>query len=271
MRQPTPETSAPAGKLRRTTGYLALTADLGCVAAMSWAGLYRFAAAELRWTPAHAAMVPLALDVAALCCALLALDSAGRNEPAVAFRLIAAALLGLSAYINWRVALASGNPAEQVFFPSMSLLSYVLIDAVLRKYRRDARRDRSGSAARDHAAPLPRFHIATWIPGVGHPRRALRAVSHELGQRLTGHADSTQEHAVHAHSLAGLTQSGAIRRAIADSGSQDAGTIVAWLEGQGVTVARNRVCDVLRRDRESGRRQVPGGREVIQLPRRSGT
>jgi hypothetical protein len=56
--------------------------------------------------------------------------------------------------------------------------------------------------------------------------------------------------------LAELSQSDAIRHAITATGSSDPGEIVAWLEGQGLPIARQRVCDVQRRDRESGRHRL---------------
>jgi len=119
----------------RTGGYLAATLVMLCVAAMSWSGLYGWASHTLHWTPIPAGMVPVALDVAALTCALLALDTVSKNEPATMFRALTACLIGLSAFVNWRYRLASHNVAEEVFFPAMSLLAFLMIDATIRKYR----------------------------------------------------------------------------------------------------------------------------------------
>src|ERR1039458_5802457 len=60
---------------RRATGYLLITVVMGAVAAMSFSNLYRFGHVTLGWSPGHAVLVPIALDVAALACAALALDS----------------------------------------------------------------------------------------------------------------------------------------------------------------------------------------------------
>jgi hypothetical protein len=49
-------------------------------------------------------------------------------------------------------------------------------------------------------------------------------------------------------SLADLSQADAIRRAIKVTGSTDPGTVVAWLADHDVTVVRQRVSDVIRRD-----------------------
>ena len=45
------------------------------------------------------------------------------------------------------------------------------------------------------------------------------------------------------------SQSDAIRAAIAETGSNDPSVVVAYLADRGIVVARQRVCDVIRRDR----------------------
>src|SRR6266571_6803691 len=86
---------------RRVAAYLLLLAVLGCVAAMSWSGLYGWALTALHWSPGHAALVPISLDVAAMVCALLALDSLAKGEAATMLRALTAAFVALSAFINW--------------------------------------------------------------------------------------------------------------------------------------------------------------------------
>ncbi|MGH3283594.1 MAG: DUF2637 domain-containing protein [Streptosporangiaceae bacterium] len=239
----------------RTGGYLAATLVMLCVAAMSWSGLYGFARVTLHWAPVPAGMVPVSLDVAALTCALLALDTVSKNEPATMFRFLTAALVGLSAFVNWRYRLSSHVVAEEVFFPAMSIAAYLMIDATIRKYRRDTRR---GEVARQAPEPLTRYGLLVWIPGIGHPLRAFRAASAELGRRIP---DSPPERATLTPSRVSLapsqspaiaiedvSQSDAIRHAIEAAGSQDPGEIVAWLTEHGRPVARQRVSDVLRRD-----------------------
>jgi hypothetical protein len=246
-------------RARRWSAYLMLTAVMLAVAAMSWSGLYGWAHETMRWSPAHAALVPIALDVAALVCALLALDTVARNDSAIAFRVITACLVGLSAFINWRHALGSHNVAEQLFFPAMAILSYALIDAVLRKTRRDARRDRMGLPARAAVEPLPRTGLAVWLR---FPGRAFGSLSHSLAQRLPatdGPTDATRRADYAAGMLAGLSQADAIRRAIEAVGPQPR-EAVAWLADRGLPgVAPSRVYDVMRRDRERGgdQRETP--------------
>lgn len=253
----------------RSGGYLAATLVMLCVAAMSWSGLYGFARDTLHWIPTAAGMVPVSLDVAALTCALLALDTVSKNEPATMFRALTLALIGLSAFINWRYRLGSHVLAEEVFFPAMSILAYLMIDATIRKYRRDNRR---GEEPRKAPAPLTRFGLLVWVPGLGHPVRAFRAASAELARRIPDAppAPSSSGPSIEtlraelagpsrpgpleleldgqAPALDALSQSDAIRRAVDATDSTDPGVIVAWLAEHGRTVARQRVCDTLRRD-----------------------
>lgn len=229
----------------RTGGYLAATLVMLCVAAMSWSGLYGWARHTLHWTPVSAGMVPVALDVAALTCALLALDTVSKNEPATMFRALTAALIGLSAFVNLRYRLASHNIAEEIFFPAMSCIAFLMIDATIRKFRRD---QRHGGAAREAPKPLTRYGLLVWVPGVGHPIRAFRASSAELAARIPEPAQVAEAARPRLIVLSELSQSDAIRYAIERSESTDPGVIVAWLAERGREVARPRVSDVLRRD-----------------------
>jgi hypothetical protein len=229
----------------RTGGYLAATLVMLCVAAMSWSGLFGWARHTLHWAPLSAGMVPIALDVAALTCALLALDTVSKNEPATMFRTLTACLIGLSAFVNWRYRLASHNVAEEVFFPAMSLLAYLMIDATIRKYRRDVRH---GGAARKANEPLTRYGLLVWIPGLGHPVRAFRAASAELAARIPEPEPEPEAARPRLIVISELSQADAIRYAIDRTESTDPGVIVAWLAERGRSVARQRVSDVLRRD-----------------------
>lgn len=238
---------------RRAIAYLLLAVVMGAVAAMSWAGLYAFARNTMHWSSWHAALVPVALDVAAMACAFMALDSLSRNDPAISFRVLTGALVGLSAFVNWRHAIGSHNIAEQVFFPAMSILSYLLIDAVMRKFRRDTRRDRAGYHAREALRPLPRTGLVVWLPLLGHPRRAFAAVSAAIAERLPATdapSDETRRRDIATGYLAGLSQADAIRNALETVGSEDAKAVVAWLEENGGPgIPPQRVYDVIRRDR----------------------
>jgi hypothetical protein len=246
-----PHRDGAVSRGRRVTGYLLIVVVMGAVAAMSWSGLYGFARDTMHWTPAHAALVPVSLDIAALACAALALDSVSRNDPAAGYRILTAALVALSAFVNWRHALASHNIAEQVFFPAMSILSYWLIHLTLGKYRRDARRDRAGMPAREALAPLPRTGLAVWLPGLGHPGRAFAAIRTALANRLPATDAGTEaqrERDRAAGFIAGLTQADAIRHALATVGADNPRAVADYLADHGRAVPTSRVYDVLRRD-----------------------
>jgi Protein of unknown function (DUF2637) len=232
---------------RRALAYALLIAVMGAVAAMSWAGLYAFAHDTMQWSPVHAALVPVALDIAAMSCALLALDSIGKGETAVSLRVLTACFVALSAWVNWRHAITTGNVAEQVFFPAMSILAYALVHAVMGKARREVRRGQHGQPQRPPLAPLPRTGVLAWVPFVGSPGRALATVRAGVAERLPA------EPVVHRDApatvvLEGLTQADAIRRAIDAVGPQPR-EVVAYLEANGWPgVATQRVYDVMRRD-----------------------
>jgi Protein of unknown function (DUF2637) len=238
----------PTGRLR-AGGYFAATLVMLCVAIMSWSGLFGWARHILHWAPLAAGMVPVSLDVAALTCALLALDTVSKNEPAMAYRTLTAVFVGLSAFVNFRYRLASHNIAEQVFFPTMSVLAYLMIDATIRKYRRDVRRERTGRAAREAPEPLSRYGLLVWVPVIGHPIRAFRAASAELAARIPEPAVPEPPRFI---VITELSQSDAIRHAIGVTDSQDPAVISAWLADNGRPVARQRISDVLRRDGLNG-------------------
>jgi hypothetical protein len=278
----------------RTSGYLAATVVMLCVAGMSWAGLYGWARNVLHWAPFAAGAVPVSLDIAALTCALLALDTVSQNDPATAYRFLTAVFVSLSAFVNFRYRLTTHNVTEEVFFPVMSVLAYALIDTTIRKYRRDSRRTALGQSARPAPEPLTRYGLLVWLPGIGHPVSAWRARSAELAarvaapsrtvapprpshdaprltgpsrpsraiapsqsvapSRLTGPPHSSQQTGAGPSQLAELSQADAIRLAIETTGSHDPGEVSGWLAEQGRPVARQRVSDVLRRDGATGRR-----------------
>jgi hypothetical protein len=254
-------------RTQRGLAYLLLIVVMGAVAAMSWSGVYGFATAELHWTTVHAALVPIALDIAAMSCALMALDSIGKGESGTTFRVLAAAFVALSAFVNWRWALHTGNVAEQVFFPAMSVLAYALVHAVMEKVRREVRREQHGQAARQALAPLPRTGLLAWVPVIGSPRRALGAVREAVAERLpetvqgdTRRAEGGPAAITATVVLTGLTQADAIRRAI-DAVGPNARDAVAWLDSHGwPDVAPQRVYDVIRRD---GMRAITGEQQAI--------
>lgn len=257
-------TATDAGRIARWTvraqrglAYLLLIVVMGAVAAMSWSGVYGFATTELHWTTIHAALVPVALDIAAMSCALMALDAISKGENGTTFRLLAAAFVALSAFVNWRWALRTGNVAEQVFFPAMSVLAYALVHAVMEKVRREVRREQHGQTARQALAPLPRTGLLAWLPVIGSPKRALGAVREAVAERLPEAPQRDTQRGELEHRditatvvLTGLTQADAIRRAIAVVGDDQPREVVAYLAENGwPDVQVQRVYDVLRRDR----------------------
>jgi hypothetical protein len=241
-------------RAQRVVAYLLLALVMGSVAAMSWSGTYGWAVNELHWTHTHAVLVPIALDIAAMACAMLALDAITDGENGTTFRLLAALFVALSAFTNWRNALISGELAQEVFFPSMSVLAYGLAHAVFERIRRKTKRaqQQEGDTVRRAVKPLPRLGLLPWLPLVGSPRRALGAVREAVAERLPESAPATGETAHRdipaTYVLEGLTQADAIRRAIEAVGPT-AREVVAWLAENGwPDVAPQRVYDVIRRD-----------------------
>jgi hypothetical protein len=248
---------------RRTVAYLLLVCVMLAVASMSFSGLHSFATDTLHWQGLQALMFPVSLDIAAMTCALLALDAIDHGETAIGLRMSTFAFVSLSAFINWRNALRTGSIAVEVFFPAMSVLAYLLVHQVMSKARREVRRAQHGHKSRATLKPLPRFGILVWVPFLGVPGDALNAWKNAIALRLAleiaaveGDDDATELDAGDARpviesqvSLEGLTQSDAIRRAI-DASGMDVATVLAYLASHGWPGVRpQRVHDVLRRDR----------------------
>jgi len=179
-----------ATRSRRAGAYLLLAFVMVSVAAMSWSGLFAFATDEMHWSHAHSLLVPVSLDVAAITAALLALDRIEKGETGAAFRVIAAFLVGLSAFINWRRALLTGNIAEEVFFPAMSVIAYGLVHAVMGSTRRDVKRAQHGHKSKARIEPLPRYGLLVWVPWLGAPGDALESLQAAVRKRLTATARS---------------------------------------------------------------------------------
>jgi hypothetical protein len=169
---------------QRIAAYASLAGVLVCVGYMSWDGEYNWATHELLWIAVSALMVPVALDLAAVACTLLAATQIDKGESGFIFRLLGAVFMGLGAWINWRYALRSGNVTEEVFFPAMSGLAYSLIHAVLSAARREARRRQHGHKSKERPEPLPWLGILVWLPWIGQPREALEVWREEIRMRL---------------------------------------------------------------------------------------
>lgn len=169
---------------QRIAAYASLAGVLVCVGYMSWDGEYNWATHVLLWVAVSALMVPVALDLAAVACTLLAATQIDKGESGFAFRVLGAIFMGLGAWINWRYALRSGNITEEVFFPAMSALAYSLIHAVLSAARREARRRQHGHKSKERTEPLPWLGILVWLPGIGQPREALDVWKQSVALRL---------------------------------------------------------------------------------------
>lgn len=169
---------------RRIAAYAALAAVLFCVGYMSWTGEYEWALNDLHWLWVRALMVPVALDVAALACTLLALMQIDKGESGFGFRVVSAGLVATGAWINWRYALQSGNVTAEVFFPVMSLAAYTIVHLVLSAARREARRAQHGIKSRERVEPLPRLGLLVFVPGLGQPGEAFDAWREAIKLRL---------------------------------------------------------------------------------------
>jgi hypothetical protein len=178
-----PEGVAIRGRRVATLALLAVV--VFAVAAMSFSGLFSFFTGPMHWTHGHSLLGPVSLDVAAVVVYGFALDRIEKGESGAQFRLMALVLVGLSAFINWRGALASGNVSEELFFPVMSVMVYWMAHAILGARRRDARRAQHGYKAKAKLEPLPPFGALVWVPWVGAPVDALRALREAVRKRLT--------------------------------------------------------------------------------------
>ena len=257
---------------RRVLAYVALVFVMVSVAAMSWSGEYAWFTHRLGWTAGHATLGCISLDVAAMTCALLAVDQIDKGESGIGFRFFAAVLVGLAAWINWRTALATGDITRQVFFPAMSVIAYGLVHLVLAAARREARRRQHGHKSRERVKPLPRFGALVWVPVLGKPRLALNALRDAIELRLRASLamagltldDDDEEAADESRAetsgreeeshddepdLSTGSLADAIRTAITLTDGR-AQNVVDYLKSHGRPgVATSRVYDVLRRDR----------------------
>jgi hypothetical protein len=271
---------------QRIAAYTSLTGVLVCVGYMSWDGEYNWATYELLWLGLSALMVPVALDLAAVACTLLAATQIDKGESGFLFRVLGAVFMALGAWINWRYALRSGNVTEEVFFPAMSTLAYSLIHAVLSAARREARRRQHGHKSRERVKPLPRFGALVWVPFLGMPVQALGALKDAIELRmrqslvaagLTDADDETQDapereeeeqetpddedtDAPSVPSIEGLTQAAAIRVVI-DALGPNSLPVVTHLRTHGWPGIRtSSVTDVIRRDaKRAARTQADAG------------
>lgn len=169
---------------RRAATFALLAVVIAAVAAMSFSGLFAFFTGPMHWSHGHSLLGPVSLDLAAIVVYGFALDRIEKGETGAQFRLMALVLVGLSAFINWRGALASGNVSEELFFPAMSILVYWMAHAILGAFRRDVRRAQHGYKAKAKVEPLPPFGVLVWLPWIGAPGEALKAVQAAVRKRL---------------------------------------------------------------------------------------
>jgi Protein of unknown function (DUF2637) len=168
-------------------GYLLLAFVGLCVALMSWKGLVDFGEDILGLGEWAAKMVPISLDGAAIALAFLGLRSVLAGDAAGFPRVLAVVVIGASAGFNfYQASRQYGDAAAELFFAGMTVLVYLLFEVVLRQIRR-----RSLRAIGAIEAPLPRFRLARWLPGVAF-RETLRAWKMAVRHGVTSPAEALE-------------------------------------------------------------------------------
>jgi Protein of unknown function (DUF2637) len=177
-----------ATRSRRVATWILLAGVMVAVAAMSWSGLFHWFTGPVHWSQGHALLGPAALDAAAIVSAGFAMDRIEKGETGAQFRMISAVLVALSAFINWRGALGSGNVGEELFFPVMSVVVYWIFHAVMGAVRRDVGREQHGQVARARPEPLTRYDPLAWVM---FPWKTWKALRSQIRSRLERTARTT--------------------------------------------------------------------------------
>jgi hypothetical protein len=177
---------------RRIAAFLLLVCVMLCVGAMSWSGEFNWAQHHMGWGDLRSALAPGALDFAAMYCALRGLDLIDKGFSAVNHRLMAAVLVGLGAWINWRNELPSGDITKEAFFPIMTLILYWIIHTEMSTARKEAKLRQHGLKSRERTEPLPNLGILVWLPWIGDPREAWAAWRLAIRTRLAKAIARTQ-------------------------------------------------------------------------------
>ncbi len=158
--------------------------------ALSSGDLVRWAASPtgLGLTGAWPWLVFVALDAAAGVCVLLSVYCAWRGRSSGAFGLLVWAFAAVSAAGNYRHGLLSGAADAWWFFPLMSVLGPLLLEAVTWLVRREVQRT-SG----ERAGTRVKFGFVRWLPIVGAPRDTYgaRRTAMILGLRTVDEAVAT--------------------------------------------------------------------------------
>jgi hypothetical protein len=270
---------------RQAIAHPVMLAVLGLVAYASLRGEVNWAQVHLGWYGLLAYVVPAVLDGAGISLILYALDRIDKGESGFGFRALSVALIGMGVWINWRNALPTGDVTREAFFPVMTGAAYLMVHLVMGAAKRDARRRQHGHKSKERPAPLPRFGVLVWVPGVGMPGRAFGALKEAIELRMLrslaaasvsgdaagggeesaddaadagetqdadtesgGESDTDADDAPSVPDLTGKSQTDAIRLTIDALGTHPL-TVVSHLRTHGYPDLRPaRVTDVLRRD-----------------------
>lgn len=164
-------------------GYAWLVVVGACVVAASWTGLVGFAADVLDLTGRARYIVPVTLDGLAVTLAFFGLRSVLAGDAAVFPRLLAWAVVGLGAGLNyWHAEVVGQGRAAAIYFGAMTLLVYLTFEVILRQLRRNALKDQGAVEP-----PLPRFRLARWAR---FPGRTFRAWSTAVEHGLTSPSEA---------------------------------------------------------------------------------
>jgi hypothetical protein len=170
-------------------GYAWLVVVGACVVAASWTGLVGFASDILDLTGDARYIVPVTLDGLAVTLAFFGLRSVLAGDAAVFPRLLAWAVVGLGAGLNyWHAEVVGQGRAAAIYFGAMTLLVYLTFEVILRQLRR---RDLRAQGAVE--APLPRFRLARWAR---FPVRTFQAWSAAVDLGLTSPGDAIHAAAI---------------------------------------------------------------------------
>ena len=164
-------------------GYGWLVVVGACVVAASWTGLVGFAEDQLDLTNQARYIVPVTLDGLAVTLAFFSLRSVLAGDAAMFPRLLAWAVVGLGAGLNyWHAEVAGQGRAAAIYFGAMTLLVYLTFEVILRQLRRRDLKDQGAVEP-----PLPRFRLARWVR---FPGRTFKAWSAAVEHGLTDPAEA---------------------------------------------------------------------------------
>lgn len=194
--------------------------------------LYAWGRTGLGLDPGWAALVPVALDCAAIVCIGMTIAAAWRRERPGVFELLVWIFAGTSAYAQYTHGLTvrATAPAAYWAFPAFALLGPILLHVTLSRVRGWARKD-----AGEQLTGAAGFG-ARWLPGVAF-RETLAAWA---ASRREGISDASRAVAYVRETAAieGLTGPDALRYAFRAIDSYNVHAAETWLQARGRTVTQ---------------------------------